>query len=147
METLSTTSVSQAERVAATPVAAARPQAAASSAPPQNIKPTQPDYTVNISAQARTIADRSSNAQGGQQVKPVGKGPAPKAEAKTPVAQSSQAEFAVEKNNRVVMRVLEQPSGNVVRELPSSDERHIRDTVARLVENGGNLLAAESGGG
>lgn len=146
METLSATSVSQAERVAATPVAAVRPQAAPSSAPPQNVKSAQPDYTVDISAQARTVADRSSSGQSAQQAKPVGKGSAPKVEAKTSAAQSSQAEFAVEKNNRVVMRVLEQPSGNVVRELPSSDERHIRDTVARLVENGGNLLAPASHG-
>jgi hypothetical protein len=89
-------------------------------------------------------ADTRSNAQGAQPVKSAVKGPAVKAEAKTPTAESSAAEFAVEKNNRVVMRVLKQPGDSVIKEVPSSDDRHIRDTVARLLDNGGNLLGPES---
>jgi hypothetical protein len=143
METLNTTSVAQADRVAVTPVAAPRPQAAASSAPVQNAKPAQSDF-VDISAQARMAADTRSNTQAAQPVKSADKGSAVKAESKTSAAESNSAEFAVEKNNRVVMRVLKQPGDSVVKEVPSSDDRHVRDTVARLLDNGGNLLAPES---
>jgi len=143
VETLNTTSVSQADRVAVTPVAATRPQTAPNPAPAQNVKPAQYD-SVDISAQARIAADTRSNAQGAQQVKSAAKGPTVKAESNTPTADSSSAEFAVEKNNRVVMRVLKQPGDSVIKEVPSSDDRHIRDTVARLLDNGGNLLGPES---
>lgn len=143
METLSTAPVSQAERVAVAPVAAPRPQTADRPPLPENARPAQPDYTVAISAQARVAADSHANAPSEPQVKSSAKNPAPKAETRTPTAESNYAQFSVEKNSRVVMRLLKQADHNVIKEVPSSDDRHIRDTVARLVESKGDLLAPE----
>lgn len=145
METLNTTSVSQAERVAVTPVvAAARPQTATHSDPAQNAEPAESDYTVDISAQARIAAEKRSNEQAAQQAKSEDQGSAPNPEVKIHTAESNYAEFVVAKNNRVVMRLLKQQDDNVIKEVPSSEDRHIRDTVARLLDNKGNLLAPES---
>lgn len=145
METLNAASASQAERVAVTPVATARPQAAAPSPPVQNSKPAHAD-TVDISVQARIAANASSSTKPELQVKAVSKGPAVRTDNKIPAAEPSQAEFDVAENNRVVMRILKQPGDSVVKEVPSRDERHIRDTVARLLDNEGNLLAPASRG-
>lgn len=143
METLNTTPVSQAERVAVAPVAVPRPQAAARPALPENDGSAQPDYKVEISPQARVAADSHANAPTASQAKSPEKNPAPKIEAKAPVVESSYAQFMVAKNNRVVMKLLNQTDHDVIKEVPSRDDRHIRDTVARLVDNNGNLLTPE----
>jgi hypothetical protein len=143
MEALSTAPVSQAERVAVAQVAAPRPQAAARPASPENANAPRPDFTVEISAQARVAADSHTSAPSEPQAKPAAKNPAPEAPTKAPTVESSYAQFMVAKNNRIVMKLLKQADHNVIKEVPSSDDRHIRDTVARLVESKGDLLAPE----
>ncbi|MBF0291213.1 MAG: hypothetical protein HQK86_03555 [Nitrospinae bacterium] len=143
METLNTTPVSQAERVAVAPVAVPRPQTAAHPALPEDAGSAQPDYTVEISSQARVAADTHANATSAPELKSQEKNPAPKAESKAPVVESNYAQFMVAKNNRVVMKLLKQTDHNVIKEVPSRDDRHIRDTVARLLDNDGNLLTPE----
>ena len=144
METLNTASVSQAERVAVTPAVSGRPQVAANPAPAQNAEQAQSDYKVEISTQARVAADIRSHEQAAQQAKTADTAPVSNTETRSPTAESNYAEFTVAKNNRVVMRVLKQADDNVIKEVPSSEDRHIRDTVARLLDNGGNLLAPET---
>jgi hypothetical protein len=143
METQNAAPVAQATRVAVAPVEASRPQTAAPPALTEPVRAAQPDYTVNISAQARAVADTRAIAQSREQVKTAAKTPAPRAEAGASVAESSYAQFLVAKNNRVVMKLVNQEDNKVVKEVPSTEDRHIRDTVARLMDNGGNLLAPE----
>jgi len=131
---------------------APKPQAAKAEAP----RAEAPVDKVTLSTDAKSVVENhgAAVAAAGEKNTPKKSEAAPKKEAKAEAPQVKAPQYAqfnsdlsrsysVEKNDRIVMRVMQKDDKKVIKEVPARQERHVRDSMVSYIENDGKIVGGD----
>ncbi|MBI4666398.1 MAG: flagellar protein FlaG [Nitrospinae bacterium] len=119
------------------------------------------DYKVSISTDAGSVVENHGSASHSAQAQRTAQEKTAQAKERAKgndqqagddlAAQAIQANYAVSnpnlkmdylvENKELVIKVVNRQDSQVVKEIPAEQERHIRDTVQKYIDSGGNIMS------